>query len=73
MTKSKDKRWLSVADAARALGVSRVAVYKAIADGRLKSREMVLTRRVLRINAEEVKGFKVSKSRQQSGEQRQRS
>jgi hypothetical protein len=38
-----------------------VAVYKAIADGRLKSREMVITRRVMRINAEEMKEFEISR------------
>jgi excisionase family DNA binding protein len=49
------------------VGVSRTAVYNAIAEGRLKSHEMVLPRRVLRINAQEVKEFKVSKSHQHRG------
>jgi excisionase family DNA binding protein len=72
MAKSKDERWLSVAEAARTLRVSRAAVYKAIAQGRLKSREMVLPRRALRINVEDVKKFRVSKSRQHRGEGRKR-
>lgn len=67
MANSKDERWLSVIEVARALGVSRMAVYKAIAEGRLKSHKMVLSRRVLRINAQEVKEFRVSKSHQHRG------
>jgi excisionase family DNA binding protein len=62
MAKAKNGRWLSVLEAARALGLSRTAVYNAIAEGRLKSHKMVLPKPVVRINAQEVKEFEVSKS-----------
>jgi excisionase family DNA binding protein len=71
MAKAKNERWLSVLESARALGVSRTAVYNAIAEGRLKSHKVVvLPKRVLRINAQEVKEFKVSTSHQHRREQR---
>ncbi len=62
----------SVGDAARRLGISREAVYKAIREGRLKARLRVITRRVWRIDAETLRNYGVSLSHQQRGKKRPR-
>jgi excisionase family DNA binding protein len=70
MAKRKSTEWLSVVEAARRLGLSRTAVYQAIADGRLKARERVVTRKVLLIDPASVAGFQVSESHQQRARKR---
>jgi excisionase family DNA binding protein len=64
MAKRKPDGWLSVVEAAKRLGLSRNAVYQAIAGGRLKARERVVTRKVLRIDPDSVASFQVSESHQ---------
>ena len=70
MPQRNTKDWLTVIEAARALGVSRQAVYKAIEEGRLKGREMLISLRVWRVSAGSVEDFKVSERHQRNAERR---
>lgn len=73
MRKGKHVEWLSVIEAARSLGISREAVYKAIEDGRLKARLKVVSRKVWRVDPDSLKGFHVSSAHKKIGEARGRS
>jgi excisionase family DNA binding protein len=70
MAKPKDDEWLSVVEVAKRLGLSRTAVYQAIAEGRLKARERVIMRRVVRIDPASLAAFQVSKSHQRRARKR---
>jgi len=72
IVKRKHGEWLSVIEAARALGISREAVYKAIEEGRLKARLKVVSRKVWRVDPDSVKSFEVSTVHKKMGEARRR-
>ena len=69
MAKRKEDGWVSVVEAAKRLGVSSWAVYKAVEDGRLKARKIAVTRKVLRFDPQSIADFEVSKSHQKRGRQ----
>jgi excisionase family DNA binding protein len=73
MKRRKSDGWLSVAEAADALGISRVALYKAIKAGRLKARPIVVSRRTLRVSSRSLKDFEKARSRKTGGIRRRRS
>jgi excisionase family DNA binding protein len=69
--RSRDE-WLSVVEAARALGISREAIYAAVKEGRLKAGKKMVTRHVWRIDPESVASFQVSKSHQNRARRQKR-
>jgi excisionase family DNA binding protein len=70
MAKRNGDDWLSVLEVAKRLGLSRTAVYQAIAEGRLRARERVITRKVVRIDPQSLAAFSVSKSHQSRARKR---
>lgn len=70
MAKRKNAEWLSVAEAARALGISREAIYKAIEEGRLKARQKVISRKEWRVDPDSLESFQVSATHKKIGEKR---
>lgn len=67
MGKRKDEDWLSVPEVMKRLGLSRAAIYYAVSEGRLKGQRVKVTREELRIDAQSVAEFEVSKSHQKRG------
>ncbi len=67
MARSKSEDWVSVVEAAKRLGVTRGAIYKAIQTGRLKARLKTITRRVMNIDPTSLADFSVSESHQRRG------
>jgi hypothetical protein len=67
MARRKSEDWLSVPAVMKRLGLSRAGVYKAVNDGRLRARKLMVTSELLRIDPESVAGFEVSKSHQKRG------
>jgi len=67
MAKRKDGEWLSVPAVMARLGLSRAGIYKAVKDGRLRARKVMVTSELLRIDPNSVAEFEVSKSHQKRG------
>jgi excisionase family DNA binding protein len=67
----RQERYYTVTEAAKRLHVTRMALHKAITDGRLQATwttiEQVITKRALVISAKNLKNFKVDKAQQIRG------
>lgn len=61
------KRYYTIIEAARLLGISRSSIYEAIREGRLKARPRRVFKTVLCIDASSLHSYNVSLSHQERG------
>ena len=64
MAKRKSGGWVLVSEAAKRLGLSPAAAYRAIKEGRLKASMKTIKQRVLLVDPKSLARFKVSVSHQ---------